>query len=331
MLLAVLLTALSSAQDALTMSAVRYAQHELSAPSVTFHPQVAGAIEAALTCADRSFSANSAIAPGDNVVITLEGLPLGTHTCRGSVALSADDGTTGQMPLSVQVHVLPPLKIEVAQADLDLDARRMAVESSRPLSKVSVEVFGERGVRLGGGEVGSRGLKRVVLPWTQSPGEALKLVVTAWDAHELPGRVELSPWSYDIPHEDVVFETGQWTIRPDEVPKLERAWTDLLGVLERYGPVVEVNLYVAGYTDTVGDAVANERLSWNRAKSIATWFRQRGFEGQVWYQGFGESVLAVLTPDETDEQANRRALYLLAANTPSTSAQVPRADWKRMP
>lgn len=325
-----LLSAPAAAQDALTMSAVRYAQHALSSPSVTFHPRVAGTIEASLSCAGRSYSANTAIVPDQDVLIALEGLPEGTHTCRGSLALDAADGTSGEMPLSVQVHVLPPLTVTVARAELDLEERRMQVQTSRPMSKVAVEVFGEKGVRLGSGEVGSAGRKRTELPWNQSEGEALKLVVTAWDEHALPGRVELSPWSYAIPHEDVIFESGRWALRPGEMPKLESAWSDLIGVRDRYGPVVEVNLFVAGYTDTMGASAANESLSWNRAKAIAAWFQQRGFEGQIWYQGFGESVLAVRTPDETDEQANRRALYVLAADQPTTSASFPRAAWKRM-
>jgi len=331
MLAALLLAPLAPAQDALTMSAVRYAQHELSAPSVTFHPNVHGAIDATLTCAGRRFSTKTDISRGEDVVMRLEGLPPGTHRCSGALSLSAADGTQGEMPLSIDVQVLPALRVTVARADLDLDQRQMWIQADRPLSRVAVEVFGERGVRLGGGRSDAGGSERVKLAWSQSAGEALKLVVTAWDQHELPGKVELSPWSYDIPHEDVVFETNQSAIRPGEVPKLESAWTDLEGVLERYGRVVEVSLFVAGYTDTVGAQEANEGLSWSRARAIATWFRERGFEGDIWYQGFGEAVLAVATPDETDEPANRRALYLLAAERPGLTESFPRATWRRMP
>ena len=35
------------------------------------------------------------------------------------------------------------------------------------------------------------------------------------------------------------------------------------------------------------------------------------------------------TPDETDELANRRALYVLAAEKPVSPA-FPRADWQRL-
>ena len=82
--------------------------------------------------------------------------------------------------------------------------------------------------------------------------------------------------------------------------------------------------------DTVGDAASNQGLSERRARAIAAWFRQRGFRGAVWYQGFGEGVLAVGTPDETDEPANRRAIYVLAADKPPVSDVLPRQAWKRL-
>ena len=34
----------------------------------------------------------------------------------------------------------------------------------------------------------------------------------------------------------------------------------------------------------------------------------------IYFQGFGEEVLAKPTPDETDEPLNRRALYILSAS-----------------
>ena len=100
--------------------------------------------------------------------------------------------------------------------------------------------------------------------------------------------------------------------------------------LPKYGSVVEVRLYVAGYTDTVGAAAGNQALSERRARAIATWFRNRGFTGAVQYQGFGESVLAEPTADEVDHAANRRALYILAAQTPPISTALPRSAWKAL-
>jgi outer membrane protein OmpA-like peptidoglycan-associated protein len=167
--------------------------------------------------------------------------------------------------------------------------------------------------------------------WAATSGEAIRITVTAWDEHELPARLELSPWSYDLPHEDVVFQSGSAEITLLEAPKLEATYGDLEQVLARYGAVVEVRLFVAGFTDTVGSATSNQTLSEARARAIAAWFRERGFTGRIDYQGFGEAVPKVPCADETPEERNRRALYLLAAEAPPLSTGLPRSDWRPVP
>ncbi len=331
MLAPLLLLGPALAQDALKLEAVRHAQVGLGVPSLTFLPGVAGTLDARLTCGTQAYTWAGAIRPGQPQTLELSGLREGGHTCRGSVTLAASDGTSGELPLSLDVWMHPPLKLQVDKQALDLEQRTMTLEGSRPIGRVEIEVLGEGGHRLGSGAVaGLAPETRVDVEWQQAPGEALKLQITAWDEHDLPGRLELSPWRYAIPHEDVVFETGQAEILPAEEPKLEHAWGELQGVLARYGDVVEVQLYVAGYTDTVGDKASNRTLSTRRAQAIARWFRDRGFEGPIHYQGFGEGVLAVATPDETDEAANRRAIYLLAADEPGPGPELPRSDWSKL-
>jgi outer membrane protein OmpA-like peptidoglycan-associated protein len=143
-------------------------------------------------------------------------------------------------------------------------------------------------------------------------------------------ELEILPWSVEIPHEEVNFESGSDAIPDAEVHKVDDAYAQLLEAVARYGDLVEISLYVAGYTDTVGGPGDNQALSERRARSIASAFRARGFGSPIYYQGFGEDALAVATPDNTDELRNRRALYLLAAQPPLPSSQVPRASWRRL-
>ena len=328
MILALAWLGLAAAQDALRLEASRYAQEGLDTPSVTFQPTVSGSLRATLGCQGRTYQWSGSISPGVPVVMPLDGLPRGSHDCQGSVSLSAADGSVGEMPLRITVEIVAPLNLDVDRSRVDLEAREMVITADRPLSKVEVEVFGEGGESIGRGGVQVPDLDEVELTWGQAGGEALKLVVTAHDSHGLAGQLILSPWSYAIPHEDVVFATGSAQVTADEAPKMESAWVDLEEVLARYGAIVEVRLYVAGFTDTVGDAVSNQALSERRARSIAAWFRQRGFSGAIFYQGFGEEVLAAGTADEVDEPLNRRALYILAAEAPPPSDALPRGDWR---
>ena len=55
-----------------------------------------------------------------------------------------------------------------------------------------------------------------------------------------------------------------------------------------------------------------------------------GFRGPIHYQGFGENGLAVQTEDDVNEPANRRAMFIIAAETPKESALLPASNWKQL-
>ena len=136
-----------------------------------------------------------------------------------------------------------------------------------------------------------------------------------------------SPWFLEIPHEEVLFDTNDAAIHASEAPKLERTLRELEEVLHKYGDIVPVQLYIAGCTDTVGDAGSNQALSQRRAHAIASWLRESGYSHPIYYYGFGESYLAQQTGDEVDNQANRRALYYVGAVPPPPSTGVPQVGW----
>jgi outer membrane protein OmpA-like peptidoglycan-associated protein len=96
-----------------------------------------------------------------------------------------------------------------------------------------------------------------------------------------------------------------------------------------------LKLYIAGHTDTVGPADKNRELSRARAKAIAGYLRKKGLGVAIVVAGFGEDVLKIKTPDNTDERANRRADYVLgpAAGAPPFGGAYLKAhaDWKSVP
>ena len=143
--------------------------------------------------------------------------------------------------------------------------------------------------------------------------------------------LKLEPFAVEIPHEDLVFDNGKWDIRPTEEPKLDHTYKLIREALEKHGKLIQLKLFVAGYTDTVGSDGDNQRLSNNRARSIASWFRRKGLKVPIYYQGFGEKVLAKKTPDNTPEPINRRAVYVLASQQPATSETLPKQNWARLP
>ena len=317
-------------EDVISFEATTTVEHGVDTPKLTFHPRVGGTMQATLRCPTKTFTLDTKMAAGQPIVLALTGLPEGVHACEAAVALRTSDGTTGDMGFALTVASLKQLQLGATIDDYDRVNGALVVHADRDVVDARATLYGPRGVVIGSATADLTDPRTPKLRWGAVGQEVVKVEVEAQDANGFRTVLEVLPWFYAIPHEDVVFESGQDLVREGEQAKLERSWAEVVKAMELYGSVMEIRLYVAGYTDTVADAGSNLALSERRARSIAAWFRARGFRGPVLYQGFGEAALAVQTADGVDEPANRRALYVLAANTPPTSPDLPRSDWKRL-
>ena len=130
------------AQDAVSLSANRFAQEGYGAPKLTIHGHTTGSIQVELRCGGRSYDERATIQPGSELTLDLVGLSVGQHRCSGSLELQTPDGAQAQMPLNLSVGLLPPLALTVAAEDLDLDNHTLRVRANRPLQHVQVEVIG---------------------------------------------------------------------------------------------------------------------------------------------------------------------------------------------
>lgn len=258
--------------------------------------------------------------------------PPGRRAYQGSMAFWIDESEYElQVKFAIVVGTPPTLTVPVDK--IDDDAHTLVVTSNQPAGTGEVVVIGEGGAELLRDTVAFKGEKPgspLTLTWGPTQGTPLRIDIKVTDPFGFPGAYTLWPWAYAVPHEEVIFASGQAAIQATEEPKLDATWQEIQKVLARYGDVVEMNLYVAGYTDTVDDASYNLRLSGERARSIARYFKEKGFSRPIYYQGFGESALAVPTADGVDEQANRRAHYVLSAQPPRDRSQFPRGDWKAL-
>jgi outer membrane protein OmpA-like peptidoglycan-associated protein len=99
---------------------------------------------------------------------------------------------------------------------------------------------------------------------------------------------------------DVLFETGQYTLRPVARERLAR----VAGIVQAHpGLTVQAE----GYTDSTGAAAANERLSQQRADAVGAFLVAQGLPpGRVTTRGFGAA--SPIASNETPEgrQKNRR-------------------------
>jgi outer membrane protein OmpA-like peptidoglycan-associated protein len=273
----------------------------------------------------------SPVPAGRRILFRLDRSEPGTVRCTGTLSILDATGGGGDMPLDLTFVRRAALTLEVPRERVDLEGRSLWVRPSQPLTGLELSVLDPDAVEMVLAEptVSSQGGGWVRVRWEQRDGEVVLLRVTG-RAGAAAWTQELSPWHVEIPHDEVVFDSGRHAIRSDQASKLSATYELIAAAVRRYGKLVEPNLYIVGYTDTVGSAEANKALSLRRATSIARAFLARGFRGSVYVWGLGEEVLAVTTPDEIDEEANRRAIYILAAEVPPPSPAVPYAEWRQV-
>jgi outer membrane protein OmpA-like peptidoglycan-associated protein len=226
-----------------------------------------------------------------------------------------------------------PLEVTIDLAKVSLDEHRLELKASHDLTKVTINVVGESGAVIASEERDLPPLpagRPLVVTWSPSSDEApLRIEVFAYDVDGFYKGVAITPWSVAIPHDDVKFKTDSSNIEESEKPKLEAAFAKVSDALAKH-PDLKPTLYLAGHTDTVGDAAHNLRLSKQRAQAIGRWFRQRGLRIPIAFEGFGETALLVVTGDEVDEPRNRRVDYILALDPPTFKATGLRPAWNRM-
>jgi len=248
-------------------------------------------------------------------------------------ASPAPSASTSPSPPS-GAHARVPLDLVIDKSKVDLAEHHLEVRASRDLERVTIKVVGDSGAVLADD---SRDLapqpagKPLVVGWSPSSDEPVaRIEVFVYDVDGYYKGIAITPWTVFVPHEDVAFQFDSARIEESERPKLEASFTRVTQALATH-PQLRVALFVAGHTDTVGEAGYNLRLSRQRAQAIARWFRQRGLKIPIAYEGFGESALLVKTADEVDEPRNRRVDYILSVEEPVLKASGFRPSWNRVP
>lgn len=231
------------------------------------------------------------------------------------------------------------LKMTMAWEDVDLVARTATCRPSHAVSAIEVVLAASDGRVLSEArrelDPPAAAGEPLTIGWDPIPGDEAPATITVKVIDDLGvwASMKATPFTISIPHDEVEFALGSDAIDPDEAGKLEATLTELRAALRRHGTLLDLKLFIAGYTDTVGPPGANVALSVRRAAAIARWFRAHGVRLPIYYRGFGEASPAVATPDETDEPKNRRALYILSVHPPlgeRVAAADGAAGWARL-
>lgn len=230
-------------------------------------------------------------------------------------------------------------KLKVKSSREDIVKRHTATyESSFPLSSYEYKIYDSDADIVAAKTVAPANVPAggtFTISW-DSPVEIFMIHVRGEDEFGRFTEYKLVPWAVEIPHTEINFDSGKSDIKPGEVPKLDEALAVAFHELEALDKVNKAvnasltpQLYIVGYTDTVGPGGSNDKLSNSRAKSIAKYFHDQGFWAEIYYAGMGERALRVETGDNVDEERNRRALYLIGVQQPPAGGQVP-GRWQKL-
>jgi outer membrane protein OmpA-like peptidoglycan-associated protein len=280
---------------------------------------------------------HGAMAEGQSATLAIGDGKAGRVRWKGKVIFTLSDGNRATSELTFETAVTGDLKVVYRRERLDLEAQTLEFQLSRPAGKAELVVFDDAGQELGRGAATYHGEAPgtwLKIGWSRDEGHAvvMRLELRAQSSDGAVSLVKLIPWSVSIPHEEVVFASNQWAIAASEEQKLDASYGKIIAAVEkarRAEPTIAVRVYVAGHTDTVGSAADNRKLSLERARAIATFFRDRGLPLPISYAGLGEDVPRVKTPDNTDEARNRRADYIVAVEEPQVAPGV-RARWTEL-
>jgi outer membrane protein OmpA-like peptidoglycan-associated protein len=223
---------------------------------------------------------------------------------------------------------LPSLVLSIDPERVDLEQGTLELSTSRPALRVTLKVLDVTGKVLAEVEqtFEQSAKQPLAVRWRGvAAADVARIEVFAYDKDGYFKGIAITPWSFVVPHEEVVFETNSAEVRPSEVPKLKASAKLVREVLAKHGSLGTIRLFIAGHTDTVGSREHNLALSSKRARAIAAWFRQSGLSLPIAYQGFGEQALKVVTADEVDRLDNRRVDYVLGLEPPrfKVSGKVP--------
>ena len=115
---------------------------------------------------------------------------------------------------------------------------------------------------------------------------------------------------------DVLFDTGQFTLKPGAREKLAK----VAGILIAYPGL---NIEVDGYTDNVGGDAMNQKLSENRAGAVRDYLVQQGVTtNSVTSKGYGNTLPVASNDTSAGRQENRRVELVVSGDAIGSPANA---------
>jgi outer membrane protein OmpA-like peptidoglycan-associated protein len=124
---------------------------------------------------------------------------------------------------------------------------------------------------------------------------------------------------------DVLFDTGQYTLKPGAREKLAK----VSGILLAYP---NLQLQVEGYTDNVGSDQFNEKLSQQRADAVRDYLASQGVtQTNISAAGYGESDPVADNSTASGRAENRRVQLVVSGNSIGLQESTPGSAQSQQP
>ena len=261
-------------------------------------------------------------------------VPASDRTDEYRCAVSAKfAGEPGSLAMDFEVPVVRPLDFTLVPGSYDVEGARLELELTAPAGHVEVKVRGDKGEILADTTVAFAGEPagtRLPVTWAQAAGHVLTIDLKVFSEEGAWIGRQYIPWRVDYTVAGIHFASGSAVIPDQDLPVLSSFYDQIAETATRVSRWVAVELYIGGFTDTVGGDEDNRKLSDARAEALARYFMKRGLKVPVHVHGFGENGQVVKTADQVEEAANRRAQCVLSVGPPPTSDTLPPANWRRI-
>lgn len=266
-------------------------------------------------CSDRPVSEYfPTLAAGETRTISWMQAP-GKYACQLIIDGKSAMGTEWKVNANHEFASIDPMQLNINLRELTPEMHDVMLHTTRPFTKATAVVTAEDGSIIADVERSVNHAKDYRLEWEPTQKKPAVIEIKVFD--ETGTWASSTIFYFQIPHTDIVFDTGKHAIRADQTKHLQETQTRIAEILNRPNlSKFAADLYITGHTDTVGSASSNDKLSLARARAIAQWFASNGLNIPIYYRGAGERGLAVPTPDNTPNASNRRAVYILSNHPP---------------
>jgi outer membrane protein OmpA-like peptidoglycan-associated protein len=250
----------------------------------------------------------AASAADTNAPETSDGAPAGDEAADGEVVELADAKGVKE------AHGVKESKIRGSKTEAAF--KLVVVDKDKgPIPGIVIALTGKDGKKFHTAETDAEGYTEILVPI----GQDYEIVYLSLGMQEIAATVPVTsepnqnirltlrykrnlppPPDRGIVLDNVHFDTGKATIRPESFPELDR-------VAEYLTYKKALKIEISGHTDNVGDAKSNKSLSQRRADACRTYLIKKGIDGgRVTAVGYGDQ--RPIAPNDTVDgrQRNRR-------------------------